>query len=360
MMRFTGNLCLPITGGMHGFDTWTNCSISVIYHNATQQQRERNLHILFIYAMLTTTSRHHLCRRDQGTGKQKRNWQIYYLKKLSPNWAEHLAGEYHQPSSSSQLVTELIMVEFVFMEVELDRNDSSTVDRTINDQTISNSRFQKSRTSIQESGAGRLKTTSSTLSPSTGTSDSSLVLMFFAEVAESEFRTQRVATVVSATESCRHHTYLYARERVFFLALTHIIFLARTAQWHNSYSIAFFQCWHIALTQDEKNLRYAFLCTHFHLVCQVLVERSLCPFASGHRPHLHALYEDPQRPQPRLLVSRDNTLCLSSRMGLFAQSDPKLKLRVQTSYMIKYRFDYPIHVALKFFFFRVHSTLETK
>ena len=32
----------------------------------------------------------------------------------------------------------------------------------------------------------------------------------------------------------------------------------------------------------KRNLCCAFLCTHFHLVCHVLVERSFCPFHTGH------------------------------------------------------------------------------
>ena len=64
--------------------------------------------------------------------------------------------------------------------------------RTMVNETTSNSRFQRSRNRIQETGATRLKTTSSTLSPSTGMSDCNIVLFFFSEVAESEFRTDVV------------------------------------------------------------------------------------------------------------------------------------------------------------------------
>ena len=47
---------------------------------------------------------------------------------------------------------------------------------------------------------------------------------------------------------------------------------------HNSYSIALFQCGHSALAQGKMNLCSAFICTHFHLVHHVFVERSVCPF----------------------------------------------------------------------------------
>ena len=74
--------------------------------------------------------------------------------------------------------------------------------RTMVSDTTSNSRFQRCRTSIQATGATRLKTTSSTLSPITRKSDRMprlVLIRFFSEVAESEFRTQLVATAVSAT-----------------------------------------------------------------------------------------------------------------------------------------------------------------
>ena len=75
------------------------------------------------------------------------------------------------------------MVEFVFMDLELGWHQHRWQDDTWSEQwqseTTSNSRFQGSRTSIQETGASRLKTTSSTLSPSTRKSDRSLVLIGF-------------------------------------------------------------------------------------------------------------------------------------------------------------------------------------
>ena len=105
-----------------------------------------------------------------------------------------------------QLVTELNMVEFVFMDSELAEMAPAQLAgrqmvRTTVNETTSNSRFRRSRTSIQETGASRLKTTSSTLSPSTRNYDRNLGLIrfFSTEIAESEFRTQSVATAVSAT-----------------------------------------------------------------------------------------------------------------------------------------------------------------
>ena len=82
--------------------------------------------------------------------------------------------------------------------------------------------FRRSRTSIQETGAIRLKTTSSTLSPSTRKPDRmSRSNSFF-------FRSCWSWVSHSASNSrecdggCRHHTHLYARQ-------THI-FLVRTSQ----------------------------------------------------------------------------------------------------------------------------------
>ena len=140
-------------------------------------------------------------------------------------------------------------------------------------ETISNSRFRRNRTSSQETGASRLKTTSSTLSPSTRKSDRSLVLIrfFSAEVAESEFRTQPVATVVSATGGV-DTTPLCTRADAHFFS-----FAQRSAQF-----TALFQCGHTALAQGKRNLCCAFFCTHFHLVCHVLVRWSARSIPSGH------------------------------------------------------------------------------
>ena len=80
MMRLTGNLSLSITGRMLGFDTWITVYISVpttMRRNSTDKEICTN----FAYAVLTKTDRHHLYRRDQGTGKRKSNWKIYNRRK---------------------------------------------------------------------------------------------------------------------------------------------------------------------------------------------------------------------------------------------------------------------------------------
>ena len=165
------------------------------------------------------------------------------------------AEEHPQPSSSSSDMAPAQLV------------------RSMVNETTSNSRFQRSRTSIQETGGSRLKKkkTQRCHHQPEGLTADLFEFDFLTEVAESEFRTQPVATGVSATEG---QTHLPVR------ALTHI-FLARTSV-HSSYSMALFQCGHTAVAQGKRNQCYAFLCAHFHLVCHVLVERSLCPFLSGH------------------------------------------------------------------------------
>ena len=73
------------------------------------------------------------------------------------------------------------------------------------------------------------------------------VLFYFSstEVAESEFRTQPVATAVSVTGRCRHHTCLYARRRTFFSCAHH------NAQFDTL--IRTFLMWHTALAQGKRN-----------------------------------------------------------------------------------------------------------
>ena len=72
MMRLTGSLSLPIVGRTHGFDTWITVYISVST-TMRRNSKEQELCTYFIYAVLTKTDRHHLYRRDQGTGKRKTN-----------------------------------------------------------------------------------------------------------------------------------------------------------------------------------------------------------------------------------------------------------------------------------------------
>ena len=142
--------------------------------------------------------------------------------------------------------------------------------RTMVSETTSNSRFRRSRTSIQETGASRLKTTSSTLSPSTRKSDRGLVPLrfFLTEVAESEFRTQPVATAVSET-GCVDTTPTCTRADAHNFSRAHITV-------HNSQH--FSKCGHTALPQGERNLCCAFLRTHFHLVVMFLSDGLLGRF----------------------------------------------------------------------------------
>ena len=148
--------------------------------------------------------------------------------------------------------------------------------RAMVSETTSNSRFQRSRMSIQETGAGRLKTTSSTLSPSTKKSDRMCRLfpiICFTEVAESELRTQPGATAVSATGGVNTKPTCTRADAHFSRAHLTV---------HSSYSTAPFPMWeHRIGSRYKKNLCRAFLCAHFHLVCHVNVERSVCPFPSG-------------------------------------------------------------------------------
>ena len=137
------------------------------------------------------------------------------------------------------------MMEFVFMDSKLAEMAPTQVARwqmlrTMVSEPTSNSLSQRSRNSIQETGATRPKTTSSTLSPSTGKSDCSLVPIFFStEVAESEFRTQPVATVVSATGGVRTTPTCTRADAHFSRA--HITV-------HNPHiDLHFFQCCHIGI-----------------------------------------------------------------------------------------------------------------
>ena len=141
--------------------------------------------------------------------------------------------------------------------------------RAMVNQTTSNSHSH----SIQETGTARLKTTSSTLSPSTRKSDRSLVSFFPTEVAESEFRSQPVATAVSSAESV-DKTFVSTSADAHF-SRAHI-----TA--HSSYSTAFVPMWGrcfgsrwkesmLRMSQHSLPLRFPWPCWAF-----------LCPFLSGH------------------------------------------------------------------------------
>ena len=100
-----------------------------------------------------------------------------------------------------------------------------------------------------------------------------VLIRFSSEVAESEFRTQPVATAVSATggvnttPSCTRADAHFSRAHLTV---------------HNSYRTALFQCCHTALAQGtQESVSRIFFCTHSHLVCHVIVERSVCPLPSG-------------------------------------------------------------------------------
>ena len=64
----------------------------------------------------------------------------------------------------------------------------------------------------------------------------------------------------------------------------------------------------------------------FHLTCHVIVERSRLSVFLRFCPHLHALLQEPQRPQPRFLVAVDKTPCASAHWsgmsGCFANPTP--------------------------------------
>ena len=138
--------------------------------------------------------------------------------------------------------------------------------RTMLNQTTSNSHSH----SIQESGTTRLKTTSSTLSPSTRKSDRSLASLSSTQVAESEFRTQLEATAVSATESV---------DKTFACTRADALSIVRTSQCAIHTALHLSQSRHIALAQGERNLCCEFLSTHHHFVFHELF---FCAFAAGH------------------------------------------------------------------------------
>ena len=61
---------MPMTGRMHVFDTRITLYISVSAA-MRRNSKKKDMCTYFIYAVLTKTDRHHLYRRDQGTGKRK-------------------------------------------------------------------------------------------------------------------------------------------------------------------------------------------------------------------------------------------------------------------------------------------------
>ena len=110
------NLCLSIIGRMLGFDH------SVSFHNAPQQQRERNLHTLYLrrcWRQQTSTASI-TATKVLGSKRAIKKFVPFipvsekkrlhnkidpslqeYLEWLNINWEEYSAEEHHQPSSSS-------------------------------------------------------------------------------------------------------------------------------------------------------------------------------------------------------------------------------------------------------------------
>ena len=127
--------------------------------------------------------------------------------------------------------------------------------RTTVNETTSNSRCKRSRNSTLETGATRFKTTSSTLSPSTGKSDCSLFLFSLQKLLNLSFHSassnsRECDGRVNITPTCTHTDAHFSR--------------AHTTV-HNS---------HVG----KKNLCRAFLCTHFHLVVMSLLNGPLVRF----------------------------------------------------------------------------------
>ena len=171
-----------------------------IHHNATQQQRESTINVLYLRSVDENRQAPPLSQRPGywEAKKESINLQKARREELAPidpslqkylEWLSTKLGRICCRRTSSvilliPLVTKLNLVEFVFMDFELAEMASAQlagrqIVRTMVSETTSNSRFRRSRTSIQETGASRLKTTSSTLSPSTRKSDRSLVLIKF-------------------------------------------------------------------------------------------------------------------------------------------------------------------------------------
>ena len=148
--------------------------------------------------------------------------------------------------------------------------------RTLVSETTSNSRFQRSRISIQATGATRLKTRSSTLSPTTSKSDRMprLVLISFIFLKKSWIWVSHSARSNSreCDGRCKHHTNLYARRRTFFSCALH------SAPIHTA--LLFSNVGTPHWLKVKRSLCHVFVYTHFHLACHVIVERSFCPFPS--------------------------------------------------------------------------------
>ena len=168
-----------------GWTLGSHCSFQYLRnHNGTQPQRERYMNLLYLRSVDENRQAPPLSQRSGYLGSEKGINKSTRGKKT-----EHKLGRTVRRRTSSailliQLVTMLNMVEFVFLESKLAEMAPAQlagrqVVRTMVSETTSNSRFRRSQTSIQETGSSRLKTTSSTLSPSTRKSDRSFVLVRF-------------------------------------------------------------------------------------------------------------------------------------------------------------------------------------
>ena len=107
----------------------SHCTFQYLYHNATQQQRERNMHMLYSRSVeenrqapplsqrpgyreakkllinLQKENRKQLAPFNPVSERKRLQNRIDpslqgYLEWLSTNWAAHFAEEHHQPSSS--------------------------------------------------------------------------------------------------------------------------------------------------------------------------------------------------------------------------------------------------------------------
>ena len=109
--------------------------------------------------------------------------------------------------------------------------------------------MRQPRTSIQEIGASRVKTTRSTLSPSTRKYDRSPVpIILFSTVTIAVSGTGRVDSTLTCTRADAHSSRAH-----FSAQLTSL-----------------FHCGHTALAQGERKLCCAFPCAHVHLVMSLI------------------------------------------------------------------------------------------
>ena len=211
--RSAGNLSLL----MKWSDAWVRYLDHIvhfnIYHNATQPQRERKVNLLRYRSVDENKQAPRLCQRQghreakkelSNQQKSKREEQVLYisvsdrkglqkridpslldyLEWLSTNWAEEFAEEHHQPSSSSSWTPSPTLWSSSSWTPSWQKSIPAQVAgrqmaRAMVNETTSTHVLNEVDLGTTEIGATRLKTTSSTLSPSTGKSDCSLVRFYF-------------------------------------------------------------------------------------------------------------------------------------------------------------------------------------